>query len=437
MKKIIVFTFLVLFLFGSFSLPASADELHLKNGRIIKGVVVMQSSGNVTIELKIGEITYPASQIDKVVPACAEENEELRSHWHAQKEFRQIEEDEEDAFAIFENSDINAMIEEPVVSGEIYTKGGRVYVNDEFFYIKGIAYGINYPGCLGGMGGYYRIPPEVFEKDFQMMRESGINCIRTYEPLPPEILDLAEKYNIMVIENIVYPGDWTNFKSNDELKNLQEEALRIVKRDKGRKCILMWSVWNDAPFAWGKHGGNVVKRYGFEGVNSFLKGIYDAVKEADPDHLVTASNMLGHIGTDVGFDFLDVIGLNAYIGGHGQWLGVAKAREAVTTIHDISVKYNKPVVIMETGYSTYINEELQYEVLKSQIEITNEHTAGIIIFQWSDGWWKAGEPSVLDDHIEEHWGIVTGYRDPKPGYKAISELFNQISTNSKGYFQEE
>ncbi len=437
MKKIIVFIFLALFFIGSFSFSASGDELHLKNGRIIKGVIVMKSSGDVTIELKIGEITYPASQIDKVVPASAQENEALRSHWSAQKESRRIEEDIQDAFEIFENDDIDAIIEEAVADGRIYTKGGRVYVNDELFFVKGVAYGINYPGCLGGMGGYYRIPPEVFEKDFQMMQESGINCIRTYEPLPPEILDLADKYNIMVIENIVYPGDWTDFKSNDELKDLQEEALRIVKRDKDRKCILMWSIWNDAPFTWGKHGGNVVKRYGFEGVNTFLKGIYDAVKEADPDHLVTASNMLGHIGTDVGFDFLDVIGLNAYIGGHGQWLGLAKAREAVTNIRNISVEYNKPVVIMETGYSTYINEELQYEVLKSQIEITNEHTAGIIIFQWSDGWWKAGEPSVLDDHIEEHWGIVTGYRDPKPGYKAVSELFNQIPTKSKGFLKKE
>jgi hypothetical protein len=199
----------------------------------------------------------------------------------------------------------------------------------------------------------------------------------------------------------------------------------------------MWSIWNDAPFTWGKHGGNVVKRYGFEDVNNFLKSVYTTVKNEDPNHLITASNMLNHIGSEVGFEFLDVIGLNAYIGGHGQWLGVAKAQESISKIKQISLDYSKPVLIMETGYSTYINEELQYEVLKSQIEITDENTAGIIIFQWSDGWWKSGEPSVLDDHIEEHWGIVTGYRDPKPGYKAISELFNQIPTNSRGFYREE
>jgi hypothetical protein len=437
MKKIIFFIVIGYIICGVLSSLASADELYLKNGRMISGIVLKQTSGGVTIKLKIGEITYPASQVDKVIMASAEENEAIKSQWQAQKEAKKAEDAEEDPFAIFEDSEIDTPAAEVEVSGKMYTKGDRIYLNDELFFIKGIAYGINYPGCLGGMGGYYRIPPDVFEKDFQMMQEAGINCIRSYEPLPPEILDLADKYDIMVIENIVYPGDWTNFKSDDELKALQAEALRIVKRDKDRKCILMWSIWNDAPFTWGKHGGNVVKRYGFDEVNDFLKEIYNAVKKEDPEHLITASNMLGHIGTEVGFNFLDVIGLNAYIGGHGQWLGVAKAKEAVDKIQNIAVDYDKPVIIMETGYSTYINEELQYEVLKTQIEITDEHTAGIIIFQWSDGWWKAGEPSVLDDHIEEHWGIVTGYRDPKPGYKAISELFNQIPTNSRGFFKEE
>lgn len=440
-KRLSIIASLILFSMGAFALNSSADILYLNNGREIQGIVLQQGSDGVTIQLKIGTITYPSSQVSKVEKESAAVNDALKAQWQVVEKKRQEIDEQQDAFEEifdeFEDTEIDSgtATEARTYSGNIYVKGDRIYVNDELFYIKGVAYGINYPGCLGGMGGYYRIPPEIFEKDFQMMEEAGINCIRTYEPLPPEILDLADKYNIMVIENIIYPGDWTDFTSDEELKALQEEALRIVKRDKDRKCILMWSIWNDAPFTWGTHGGNVVKRYGFDDVNNFLKGIYDAVKAEDPKHPITASNMLGHIGTEVGFMFLDVIGLNAYIGGHGQWLGTAKAKEAINRIEDIVADYKKPVVIMETGYSTYINEELQYEVLKSQIEITDEIAAGLVIFQWSDGWWKAGEPAVLDDHIEEHWGVVTGYREPKPGYKAISELFNEIPTNSRGFHE--
>ncbi len=417
-----IFTFIGIILFLSSCLQVLADEVYLKKGGVIEGVITEQTDEYIILQLMIGEVTLNLDQVKEIKEARPEENQQLKDYW------QNLIKSEERKF--------KAEVEKTIPQKEtarVYTKGRRIYVNDELFFIKGTAYGINYPGVPGGMAGYQRIPPETFEKDFEMMEKAGINCIRTYEPLPLELLDLAEKHNIMVIENIVYPGDWTNYKSDKELKSLIAEAVRIVKRDKDRPCILMWSIWNDAPFTWGSCGGNVVKRYGFETVNKFLKEIYLAVKAEDRQHLVTGSNMLDQLGTEVGFDFLDVIGINAYIGGHGQWLGVEEAAETVKQLVEISKEYNKPLVILETGYSTYVNEELQYEVLKKQIEITNQHIAGLIIFQWTDGWWKAGKPEVHDKHIEEYWGILTGYREPKIGYKAVSEMFNKIDTNSKGY----
>ena len=201
---------------------------------------------------------------------------------------------------------------------------------------------------------------------------------------------------------------------------------------------MAWSIWNDAPFTWGA-GGNVVRKYGFDKVDNFLKELYLTAKKADSAHPIIGSNMLGQKGTELGFDFLDIIGVNAYIGGHGRWLGNKKAGETIQKLVRYSEKYNKPVVILETGYSTYIKssarKESQGEVLRKQIEITGENLAGITIFQWSDGWWKAGNPSVLNNNIEEHWGIVTGYRKPKSGYETLKELFNSIPTQSKGYSQ--
>jgi len=417
-----ILTFIGIILFLSSCLQALADEVYLKKGGVIEGVITEQTDEYIVLQLMIGKVTLDLDQIKEIKEAGPEENQQLKQHW------QNLIKSEERKF--------KAEVEKTIPQKEtarVYTKDRRIYANNELFFIKGTAYGINYPGVPGGMAGYQRIPPETFEKDFEMMAKAGVNCIRTYEPLPSKLLDLAERHNIMVIENIVYPGDWTNYKSDKELKSLIAEAVRIVKRDKDRSCILMWSIWNDAPFTWGSHGGNVVKRYGFETVNKFLKEIYLAVKAEDRQHPVTGSNMLDQLGTEVGFDFLDVIGINAYIGGHGQWLGIEKATETVKQLVEISKEYNKPIVILETGYSTHVNEELQYEVLKKQIEITNQHTAGLIIFQWTDGWWKAGKPEVHDKHIEEYWGILTGYREPKIGYKAVSEMFNKIDTNSKGY----
>ena len=315
----------------------------------------------------------------------------------------------------------------PIIS----IKNRRIYVDGKLFFIKGVAYGIEYPKTSGGMNTYKELPLSLFEKDFKMIREAGINTIRTYEPLPPALLNLAEKYQLMVIENICYPSDNTDFSSQVHLNILKQQVRKYVARDKKRNCILMWSIWNDAPWAWGS-GGNVVDRYGFEKVNDFLKELYITVKKYDITHPVTGSNVPEISGGQVGWDFLDVIGLNIYLGGF-DWFVEEEAQRQIKEIKVIEEKYQKPVVILETGFSTYIQDQDQGQVLEKQITMAGTNFAGITIFQWADGWQKAGDKDKQDDHIEEHWGIVDGYRNPKAGYGIVSRLFEGIPTDSHGY----
>src|SRR3990167_3407202 len=83
--------------------------------------------------------------------------------------------------------------------------------------IKGVTYDLKYPG----ISHYSQIPPEVFERDFKMMKKAGINTIRLYGVPPEFVLDLADRYNIRVIETIVFPGDWTDFTSPYQLQALK------------------------------------------------------------------------------------------------------------------------------------------------------------------------------------------------------------------------
>jgi hypothetical protein len=321
------------------------------------------------------------------------------------------------------------------ISGHgVAIKDNRIYADGSLFFIKGAAYGISAPGLPPGVDGCFsKIPLSVFENDFRMMKEAGINTIRTYEPLPDPLLDLAEKYDLKIIEQIVYPSAYTDYSSDVELKALKKRAVDVVKKHRNRHCILMWSIWNDAPFCYDEPG-NPVPRYGFDKVNNFLKEIYLAVKAADKSHPVTAANMLKVKGFDLGFDFLDVIGCNAYIGGHGfNWRGKEEAVNSVKEMKAISKKYNKPVFISETGYSTFVKKETQDKALEAQIESIGCDLAGIVIFEWTDEWWKAGNPSVQDPNVEEYWGILTWDRKPKPGFEVVSKLFNSISTDSLGY----
>lgn len=293
----------------------------------------------------------------------------------------------------------------PAVPAEnLQIKDRYLYYKSKPFFIKGIAYSPAYPKIAK----FEDIPISILEDDFKKMKEAGVNTIRTYRPLPPKLLDLADKYGIMVIQTVAWPDDGTDYNSKEELERLKSKAIEIVKRDKDRPCILMWSLWNDAPFQFGTKGGNVIPRYSFNQVDTFLKEIYLAVKSVDDKHPITASNVLNSISYQLGFDFLDVIGINIYIGISDWFDGnfdLELAEQAIKRLQRISLDYNKPVFISEAGYSSFCKGYSQAKALDAQIKLAYEHTAGIIIFQWADEWDKAGNAEALDSNIEEHWGI--------------------------------
>ena len=69
----------------------------------------------------------------------------------------------------------------------------------------------------------------------------------------------------------------------------------------------------------------------------------------------------------------------------------------------------------------------------SDCEIIGEDIAGVCIFEWIDEWWKSGTFEKQDANIEDHWGILTGYREPKPGYEIIKSIYTRTKDNSNGF----
>ncbi len=423
-------------------------KVTLAAGGIIVGKVILETADSVRVEIPTGVITLKRELISSMATPSEEEvaelaRERIRLELRAKEvekqrdlERRKAEEREKTEKVITKKipGEPDQLISRKITDRGVVIKGGRIYADGSLFFIKGIAYGVSAPGLPPGVDGCFsKIPISVFENDFRMMKSAGINTIRTYEPFPDALLDLAEKYDLKIIEQVVYPSAYTDYSSEIELKALKKMATEAVKKHKNRKCILMWSIWNDAPFCYDEPG-NPVPRYGFETVNKFMKEIYLAVKAVDKSRPVTAANILKVKGYDLGFDFLDVIGCNAYIGGHGfNWRGREEAVKSVKEMKELSRKYKKPVIITETGFSTFVKKDSQDKALSTQIKSAEDDLAGIVIFEWTDEWWKGGNPSVQDKHIEEYWGILTWDRKPKPGFETVSKLFNSIPTDSLGY----
>ncbi|MBN2190222.1 MAG: tetratricopeptide repeat protein [Candidatus Aureabacteria bacterium] len=301
--------------------------------------------------------------------------------------------------------------------------------------------GVNYSLCYPKTVHFSQVPAEVIEKDFEMMRQAGINTVRTYDMLPDFVLDIAEKKGICVIETVCFPGGWTDFTSPFQLNILQKQAVSNVLKHKGRKCVIAWAIWNDAPFTFGSEKGDVIERYGSETVNSFLKQIYNAVKKTDPSRPVTGSNMIHYEeGAAVGSGFLDFMSFNTYVG-LKDWNGTFDAEYADRMVDEalsLSSKFGKPALISEMGYSSFWEKAsgmTQRKVVSRQIKAVDKKLIGFLLFEWCDNWNKSGRPDELDNTIEEHWGINDGYRAPKGGYGGMKDsisAFDRLVNRLRG-----
>jgi O-antigen biosynthesis protein len=332
----------------------------------------------------------------------------------------------------------SARPEKKTKASVVTTKKDRIYVNGKLFFVKGICYSPSYPQRGAGALMFKFLPEDVKKKDFQMMKEAGVNTLRIYESMFDDFYDYANKYGFKVIEPVIYPGLFTNCRDDKALEEYKTQALQRVNLMKDNPAILMWSLWNDMPFN-GKP--NLVEKFGKSRVDRFFREIYEAIKQIDRNHPVTGANMLNvSHGYDVGFRFLDVIGCNSYAGldySPQGWTQIRfsrpHARKAVSRMSSFAWRFDKPVIITEIGCSTYREYDKQGKIVEKQLKAVGEKLAGICLFEWTDEWWKAGNQNVQDNHIEEHWGLLDGYRSAKPAYGVVKKCFSATRTESKGF----
>lgn len=146
----------------------------------------------------------------------------------------------------------------------------NLYVDGKPFFIRGI----NYSGINDDIK---NTPVEQVRKDVALMKDLNINTVRLYNNPSQDILDVFYENGIFVImeinNDIAYPGAWTDFSSDEVLKQYVKAARQQVAMDKSHPAILMWCLWNDGPF-----GPEVVSRYSQYDLEAFLGEMARAVK---------------------------------------------------------------------------------------------------------------------------------------------------------------
>ena len=209
----------------------------------------------------------------------------------------------------------------------VEARGTQILVNDEPVFLRGISMHEEKPG--GGRA----FAPEHAATLFGWVREMNGNFVRlAHYPHNEHTVALADSLGLLLWAEVpVYWAiDWESPAVYDRAER-QLEAL--VRRDKNRAAVVLWSVANETPQS--------------EARLAFLRRLVGTVRGLDPTRLVTAALFKETRGQTVVVDDplaadLDVQGVNEYV---GWYEGKPSLADSLTW----ELAYDKPLVVSEFG----------------------------------------------------------------------------------------
>jgi exo-beta-1,3-glucanase (GH17 family) len=297
-------------------------------------------------------------------------------------------------------------------------------VNNERYFIKGVCYD---PVPLG----YKKRSFDKIDEDLKLMVEAGVNTIRVYSPIDDiSILDKIDKAGIKIIVGFGYNQEGYYDILSGSFEN-------YIKKYKNHNAILLWELGNEYNYhpEW------------FEGdINNWYKALNEAaykIKQLDNSRPVTTAH--GEIPNKILIEKLDNIdawGINVY-----RWDDPSDLLEQWTNISE------KPLYLSEAGSDSYMtiekygynkgeNQLAQADANEKILDVVfnnSDIVSGVLIFQFVDGLWKAGNPGKQDiggwapNSIgvpydgapnEEFWGIVDIKRNKKKTFEVIKNKYN-------------
>jgi beta-glucuronidase len=242
----------------------------------------------------------------------------------------------------------------------IEVRGTQILLNGQPIFLRGVAVHAEAP---------YRTGRAVTEQDVTTLlgwaKELGCNYVRlAHYPHDQRMTRAADRMGVLVWSEI--PVYWAvHFEDPATLKKAQAQLTEMIRRDRDKASVILWSVANETP--------NTPAR------TQFLHTLADQAHAMDASRLVTAALLVrGQGNTKIVDDplgqYLDVLGTNEYI---GWYEGTPES----PLEEQWQIAYQKPVIMSEfgggakaglRGYPTQRwTEEFQAEIYKNQIPMLN------------------------------------------------------------------
>ncbi|CAG2060872.1 unnamed protein product, partial [Timema podura] len=175
-------------------------------------------------------------------------------------------------------------------------------------------------------------------KDYNLIKWIGANSFRTsHYPYAEEIMDFADRQGIVVINEC--PSVDTVGFSSILLQKHKDSLSELIRRDKNRPSVIMWSIANEA-------------RTHLPAAGPYFKSIVEHVKSLDQSRPVTIVTARGS-NEDKAAQYVDIIGFNRY---NGWYTNPGRTNTIVNNLIDEVQNwhrnFNKPIIIMEYGADT-------------------------------------------------------------------------------------
>jgi GT2 family glycosyltransferase len=281
-------------------------------------------------------------------------------------------------------------------------RGKFLFVGNEKLYVRGVTYGAFQPDAAKRE--YQDL--SVIDRDFAQMVASGMDTVRIPHTMPPRhLLDIAAKHGLRVMVGLSaeqYAGYLIDTK---KAPDIEAEIRAKVRSCAKHPALLCYALGNEIP-------AQLVRWIGPVRVERYLRSLYRAVKEEDPEGLVTYVN---YPTTEyLRLPFLDLVSFNVYLETQERleaYLG------RLQTIAD-----ERPLLLSELGLDSLRNgREEQARVIDWQVRSTFAcGAAGAFVFSWTDEWHRGG--AEVDDW---EFGLTDRQRRPKPALQAVRTAYLQ------------
>jgi len=228
------------------------------------------------------------------------------------------------------------------------------------------------------------------------------------------------------------PGRHAALSEPTFIKRAENMHREMIARDKNHPCIIIWGLHNEI--------ANELP----EG-RAITERLASLVRSLDPTRLITYASMSCHLGKspDLGFDLVDIVSLNYYIGWYNSFDSESfadMARRMRTTLSEMGIG-DKPVIMSEFGAGAVRGEtsleaprwteNYQAELLGRAIceYLDSGEISGSYVWQFAD---IRSNPrnELTRPRSFNNKGVLDEYRRPKLGYETVKRLYARYNPDS-------